>query len=70
MENRQYISTDAAAARLGVKPNTLRSGLCRDGHYLCIRPVKLPNRLLVWPSDQIDALLAGRVSSSEMEASQ
>lgn len=62
MENRQYLSTEAAAARLGVKPNTIRSGLCRNGHYLNIRPVKLPNRLLVWPAEQIDGLLISRAS--------
>lgn len=66
MENRQYLSTEAAAARLGVKPNTIRSGLCRNGHYLNIRPVKLPNRLLVWPAEQIDGLLISRVSRPEL----
>ena len=59
MEQRHYLSTEAAAARLAVKPNTLRSALCRHGHYLNIRPVKLPNRLLVWPADQIERVLSG-----------
>lgn len=70
MENRQYLSTDAAAARLSVKPNTLRAGLCRDGHYLNMRPIKLPNRLLAWPADQIEDLLSGRWDASKQEGKQ
>lgn len=65
MEQRHYLSTEDAAARLAVKPNTLRSGLCRNGHYLNIRPVKLPNRLLVWPADQIERLLSGKQGGTQ-----
>ncbi len=53
------LSTEQAAAALHVRPQTLRAALCRDGHYCGIRPVKLPNRMLAWPADQIDALLTG-----------
>ena len=56
------LSTEQAAAALHVKPQTLRAALCRDGVYFGVRPVKLPNRLLAWPADQIDALARGEVA--------
>lgn len=46
-----FVSTEALADKLGVKPQTLRAALCRNGHYYGIRPVKMPNRLLRWPAD-------------------
>lgn len=55
-------STDQAAAMLGVKPQTLRAALCRDGTYYGVRPVKRANRFLAWPADQIDALARGEVA--------
>ena len=53
------LSTDEAAARLKVKPQTLRAAVCRNSHYCGIRPVKGPNRFLYWPADAIDRLLVG-----------
>jgi hypothetical protein len=50
-------STSEAARRFHVKEQTLRAALCRDGHYLGIRPRKLPNRMLDWPAEQVDAAL-------------
>lgn len=55
-------TTDQAAAMLGVKPQTLRAALCRDGAYYGVRPVKRANRFLAWPADQIDALARGEVA--------
>ena len=55
-------STEQAAAVLHVRPQTLRAALCRDGHYFGIRPVKLPNRMLVWPCEAIDRLTTGQVA--------
>lgn len=46
-----YVSTEILAEKLGVKPQTLRAALCRNGHYYGIRPVKMPNRMLRWPAD-------------------
>ena len=54
-----YLTTEEAAARLGLRPQTLRANLCRAGHYLSIRPTKLPNRLLRWPASEIERLLSG-----------
>lgn len=53
-------STEEAARRLHVKPQTLRAALCRDGHYLGVQPRKMANRLLDWPAERIDTLANGR----------
>lgn len=55
----QTLTTEQAAAAFHVRPQTLRAALCRDGHYLGIRPSKGPNRFLLWPADKIGALIAG-----------
>lgn len=55
-------STDETAAFFKVKPQTVRAGLCRDGHYMGMRPLKLPNRLLLWPADAVERLAAGEVT--------
>ena len=55
-------STKEAAAVLKVRPQTLRSAVCRDGAYYGVRPVKRANRFLAWPVDQIDALARGEVA--------
>ena len=52
-------STEQAAAALHVKPQTLRAAVCRAGHYCNVRPLKLANRFLGWPADQIERLAAG-----------
>lgn len=54
------LTTEELAALLHVKPQTVRAGLCKSGHYLGMRPaVKLPNRRLLW-----DAKLAADVLSA------
>ena len=57
------ISTEAAAAKLHVKPQTLRAALSRDGHYLGVRPTKARNRFLHWDDEAIEALAAGEVAA-------
>lgn len=52
-------STEETATILGVKPHTLRAGLCTRGEYMGLRPVKLPNRMLRWPADSVDRLARG-----------
>lgn len=52
------ISTEELAALLLIEPQTVRAGYCRKGHYYGIRPVKLPNRRLLWPADEVERLLA------------
>lgn len=55
-------STEEAAAILKVRPQTLRSAVCRDGAYFGVRPMKARNRFLVWDASAIDALLSGEVA--------
>lgn len=56
------LSTEQAAAILKVKPQTLRAALCRDRHYMGLRPSKLPNRFLLWDASSVEALLNGEVA--------
>lgn len=58
--SQQLYATHELACKAKLKPQSLRAALCRDGHWCGIRPVKLPNRRLMWPSAEVDALLNGR----------
>jgi hypothetical protein len=42
------LPTEKLADLCEVKPQTVRRGLCTDGHYLGLVPVKLPNRRLIF----------------------
>lgn len=54
-----YLSTEELANIFRVKPESVRSSLCRQGHYLGIRPVKLLNRRLAWPAEAAQRALSG-----------
>ena len=56
------ISTDELAALLRLKPQSLRAALCRDGHYFGLRPRKMPNGRLLWPSDAVERLTSPRAA--------
>lgn len=60
------LSTEEAAARLKVKPQTLRAAVCRAGHYCGVRPSKSPNRFLYWPADAVDRLTQGQASEAQI----
>jgi len=52
-------STEQLAELLKVKAGTIRRGLCVNGHYMLMRPVKLPNGRLIWPAEPVEKLLSG-----------
>ena len=52
-------STEEAAARLRAAPQTPRASLCRLGHWMGLRPVKLPNGRLLWDAAEVDRLASG-----------
>lgn len=58
MQPNTSLTTEALAARFLVKPSSIRSAYCRDGHYFGLRPTKLPNGRLLWPADSLEALTA------------
>jgi len=53
------LSTEDAARLLLVKPQTARASFCRHGHWLGLRPLKLPNGRLLWDAAEVERLLAG-----------
>ena len=55
-------TTEEAASRLRNRPATWRRNLCVNGHFLGIKPLKLPNGRLLWPADAVDRLLSGEVA--------
>ena len=48
----QHKTTEDFAATFAVKPASVRSRYCREGHYFGVRPVKLPNGRLLWPATE------------------
>lgn len=55
------LSTEELAAALRVATQTPRASLCRLGHYMGLRPVKLPNGKLLWDAAEVERLLSGEV---------
>lgn len=53
------ITTEKLAELFKVLPTTPRRAHSVGGHYLGIRPNKLPNRKLAWPLDEVERVLAG-----------
>ncbi len=57
--NRDHLSTDEFAAVLAVEPQSVRKGYSKNGNYQGIRPTKLPNGRLLWPTEAVRRVLAG-----------
>ena len=50
------MTTIGLSERLGLKPGTLLSALCRKGSYFGLVPTKLPNGRLLWPENSVEIL--------------
>jgi len=59
---RHTTPTSELAKRFGVKSDTVRRNLCVKGHFMGLRPLKLPNDRLLWP-DVYPEELAAEVQS-------
>jgi hypothetical protein len=55
--NREHLSTEELAAVLAVEPQSIRKRYSVTGTYHGVRPVKLPNRRLLWPIEPVKRLL-------------
>lgn len=57
-------TTDVAAHLLGVLPGTMRKAHCLRGEYMGLRPLRLPNRRLLWPKDELLQLISHPISGA------
>ena len=57
------VTTKEAAARLGAASQTPRASLCRLGHWMGMRPVKLPNGRLLWDAAEVERLASGEMAA-------
>ncbi|HRD86922.1 MAG TPA: hypothetical protein PK752_01500 [Accumulibacter sp.] len=56
------LSTEQLAALFHVRPESIRAGYCRLGHWNSLKPIKQPNRMLLWPADAAERLLRGEAA--------
>jgi hypothetical protein len=54
----ESLSTEEFAQVVRVKDQTVRHGLCVNGHYLGIKPLKLSNGRLLWPRKEVLRVVA------------
>lgn len=59
LDSESHVTTAVAAKALGVRQHTPISSYCRFGHWLGMKPIKLPNGRLLWPTSDIKMLLRG-----------
>lgn len=53
------LSTEEVAALGKVRAASIRHALCVRGHWNGLRPVKLPNRRLLWDAAEVARVLGG-----------
>ncbi len=54
-----FVKTAEAAVLFGVKPVTVRVAHSDTGGYRGVKPIRLPNRHLRWPVEEINKVMAG-----------
>ncbi len=54
---RRFLTTHQLADALGIQAASIRAHVSRHGAYYGIKPMKAPNRRLLWPADAINRLL-------------
>lgn len=55
------LTTEALAQRVGVKAPSIRSRVCKTGHYFGLTPQKLSNGRLLWPANSLELLKRSEV---------
>lgn len=56
---RNTFSTEGLAELAKIQPASIRSALCKQGHWMGMKPIKLPNRRLLWDADEVQRVLNG-----------
>jgi len=62
----QFLKTEQFAQSIGRAPQTIRSLHCSTGEAFGVKPIKI-GRLLMWPADQVDALLLGNAQNETQQ---
>lgn len=52
------LTTEELADLLSIRPQSIRKRYCQTGAYFSLRPVKMPNGRLAWPSDSLEQLMS------------
>lgn len=55
----ESLSTKEFAKLVCVESQTIRRGYCINGHYLSLRPIKLPNHRLLWAKAEVLRVIGG-----------
>ncbi|WP_260858849.1 hypothetical protein [Paraburkholderia sp. BCC1885] len=53
------LTTDAMAAAVGVLAQSVRKRYSETGTYFGLKPIKLPNRRLMWDAQAVEKFLRG-----------
>jgi hypothetical protein len=51
------LTTNELAEQARTTGATIRSELCRKGHYMGLTPARLPSGKLLWPADSMEQLI-------------
>jgi hypothetical protein len=54
-----FLTTETFAAKLSLNPQSIRKRYSQTGAYYGVRPVKMRNGRLLWPSQSVAKLLLG-----------
>jgi hypothetical protein len=57
--HQKKVTTKVFAQTVGCQDATIRRSYCVNGHYLGLRPTKLPNGRLLWNFDKIVKIVEG-----------
>ena len=63
----KQLSTKEFAELVRVESQTIRRGYCINGHYLSIRPLKLPNHRLLWAEEEVLRVIGGQKVIAQQE---
>ncbi|WP_321933594.1 helix-turn-helix domain-containing protein [Burkholderia cenocepacia] len=63
-DGRTLLTTEELATVLSLSAQSIRKRYAQTGSYFELRPVKLPNRRLLWPADALAQLINRSTRSS------
>ena len=55
------LTTEDLAQALALQPQSIRKRFSQTGQYFGVRPDKMPNGRLMWPTDAVEQLTSGGV---------